>query len=306
MRSSGISVSAAARDAVSLEEARQLAIGVEDVALLVRAVEAAGAQGVEQVGGLRHGEQAGAEDGDLALEHQLEPTDAECVRTGDLHEVVGVVEAVVASVGAQRVIHVAEGQLAEAHEVCGRPLRTPAREAAGIDRGPILRADPAQGVEQDATPLIGDRLACRRDVSGEHVAGAVEGRRELLGQIQAAGAVGSQEIPQERQEAPQVAERHHRDAVPDQGVVGVVPLGPLRVHPDAGLGDERRTACARTSSTSFSARVARQGWPVVSPRRRASLPSVVHPAFDGRVQRRVEDDRVVRIGEQAPRSGRMR
>ena len=40
------------------------------------------------------------------------------------------------------------------------------------------------------------------------------------------------------EETAQVAEGHHGHPVADQGVVGVVPLGALGVHPDAALGDE--------------------------------------------------------------------
>ena len=49
-----------------------------------------------------------------------------------------------------------------------------------------------------------------------------------------------QQVGQEAQVAAQVAQGDHGDAAAGQGVVGVVPLRPLGVHPDAGVGHQVR------------------------------------------------------------------
>ncbi len=73
--------------------------------MLVGAIEVAVPQGREQVHRLRGREQAGAEDRDLALEHQRQAPQPEPGRIlGEGELVVGMVQAVGPAVGADRVV----------------------------------------------------------------------------------------------------------------------------------------------------------------------------------------------------------
>src|SRR5450759_5595865 len=60
---------------VALEEPGQGLVRVEHVAVLVRAVQGAPAQSVQQAEALAGAEQAGRQDRDLTLEHHLEASD---------------------------------------------------------------------------------------------------------------------------------------------------------------------------------------------------------------------------------------
>ena len=68
-------------------------------------------------------------------------------------------------------------------------------------------------------------------------------------------------VSAEGQVAAQVAERDHRHAVADERVVGVVPLRPLGVHPDAGRRARSWRAWPAPATSSFSARFAATGRP---------------------------------------------
>ena len=60
------------RNLVLVQKARQFAIGIENITVLVSAVEVAGAQLPQQCQRLVAREQAGRENGDLALQHFIE------------------------------------------------------------------------------------------------------------------------------------------------------------------------------------------------------------------------------------------
>src|SRR6185436_5373619 len=62
-------------------------------------------------------------------------------------------------------------------------------------------------------------------------------RRHFAREQGRAIADGLDQTVEDPEVAFEMAERDHRHAVADEGVVGVVPLGPLRVEPDAGAGN---------------------------------------------------------------------
>ena len=61
---------------------------------------------------------------------------------------------------------------------------------------------------------------------------------DLGGQAIPGVGLCAEDLPAEHQVAAQVIEGDHRGAIANQGVIRVVPFRPLRVQPDAGLGDE--------------------------------------------------------------------
>ena len=58
-----------------LDEARELAVGIEQVAVLVGAIHRAALERGQQLQRFLGGELAGTEHGDLALQHLVEPPD---------------------------------------------------------------------------------------------------------------------------------------------------------------------------------------------------------------------------------------
>ncbi len=63
------------RDPVLAQETRQVPVGIEEVALLVVAVEPAAPQAGQEIERLLARKEAGRQDGDLALEHLVEVAD---------------------------------------------------------------------------------------------------------------------------------------------------------------------------------------------------------------------------------------
>jgi hypothetical protein len=64
------------------------------------------------------------------------------------------------------------------------------------------------------------------------------GERLQRGRRQRERRIGPRQCSDEGQETPQVRQRHHRQAVAHQGVVGIVPLRPLGVQPQATAGQQ--------------------------------------------------------------------
>ena len=226
---------------VAQEEAGKLFVGIEQVAVLVGAVERALAQGAEQGDDLVGGEHAGAEDGDLALEHRGEMTDGKSGRGfGETQEVVGVPEAVGAAVGAQRMIGVVEGAADETRDGLDGDGDGRAGTLA-VNGVAVTGAGLAGGVNEDAAVFVVETIG-----RGERGGVAVEDGSHFTKQDGDGGghrhvgpAEGGQHlVAQVGEETAQVGEGDDGKAVADEGVVGVVPLGTLGVHPDAAAGHE--------------------------------------------------------------------
>ena len=140
---------------------------------------------------------------------------------------------------------------------CGRGTRSQ-RRRSGARRPPppALRpekpcaVDLSRGRRPRPAPSARRRLpraASETVAGGEDGAVGLEGARRsvepgahLVGDGDRLAAQRSEQAGQEGQVPLQVAERHHRDAVADQRVVGVVPLRALGVEPDAAARHEVR------------------------------------------------------------------
>ena len=220
------------RERVVREEARQDLVRVERVAVLVGAVQRARAQGSKHDDGLRRVEQAAREDRDLALEHRREPLDAG-LAVGQREHVVRVEERVRAPVGPQARLDIALRQVEQVVDVVDVHRGPLAAEAVvdalavgGAGRAEVVHGVPAVDVVEpdgQVPGMVGER--------GAHVRYQVP---QLAGDLH----VDRQQAAQPAQVPVEVRERHDREALADQRVVRVVPLGALGVHPDAAVGHE--------------------------------------------------------------------
>ena len=130
----------------------------------------------------------------------------------------------------------------------------------------------------------------------EHTVDVVEERGQIGADLQRAVAA-PQQFLQEAHVADEVADRHDREPLAHERVVGVVPLGALRVHPQAALGHEvgelhqqqeqellcHRRVDHRPVARSYELRVASVA---------------LGGRLDGLVVLAIEDDRVVGVHEQ--------
>ena len=222
---------------VAFQKSRQLPVGVERKAAPACIEQRAGKQGVEQ--GRRFGErqQSAREQRDLAFEHRVEMADlGTALRQVD--QVVAVEQAVVAPAALQRGIDQRQQRLRQVGQQTRRRACRRAASRAAI-RAEISLVAP--GVEHAAVGI--QKGPARRAVvhhgrgCGAHdvaeVLQGLQGRRR-----QRKRSLGARQRRDEDQEAPQVGQRHHRQPVADQRVVGVVPFRPLRVQPQAATGHQ--------------------------------------------------------------------
>ena len=128
--------------------------------------------------------------------------------------------------------HVAErAQLRDAQR------RLPAGKPVRVKPRAVVAPDAAQGIEDALAVAVRNRSAEQARVPFQRFRDAAKSLRDFRGNLDRRRFQAAENPAAERQEPPQEAQRHHRDAGADQRVVGVVPLRPLRVHPQAGLGD---------------------------------------------------------------------
>ncbi len=104
------------RQAVLVQKAGQVPVGVEDVAVLVGAVQGALPQAGQQGERLARREQPGREDGHLPFEH-LDQAAGRRAALAEPQDVVGVVQPVVAPVLPQGVLDVLPDQLQKAQQL---------------------------------------------------------------------------------------------------------------------------------------------------------------------------------------------
>ena len=98
------------RDAVLLEKARQWTVGIQHEGALIGPVDVAAEQGLYQRRGRLRRDRAGAERGDLPLEHEIQRIDADFTRL-QVQQVVRAVRAILATVAADAVVDRREGVL---------------------------------------------------------------------------------------------------------------------------------------------------------------------------------------------------
>ncbi|MDZ7799323.1 MAG: hypothetical protein U5K81_00840 [Trueperaceae bacterium] len=186
-------------NAVLGEEARQVTIGVQDVAVLVGPVEAAGAERREQRQRVVAGQEPGRERRDLSLEHLVERCHARDA-VFEREQVVAVEHGVLAPVGAERVIEPRLGPRQKAVE--DRPV-----DLAGVVRGAVavealaVRADCAtERVHDGASTTVVERAVegalVRRErlvdlgKEGRDVAGDFDRRSDPTEELAQAGETG--------------------------------------------------------------------------------------------------------------------
>src|SRR5208337_3728785 len=75
----------------------------------------------------------------------------------------------------------------------------------------------------------------KRHVAFERVEHLSEQRRQFHRQLDFSSLLLCEQFACENQEATQIVQRNHRSARAHQRVIGIVPLGPLRIHPYAGF-----------------------------------------------------------------------
>ena len=144
-------------------------------------------------------------------------------------------------------------KIEEIRELVGTS-RGPSGESMGIHLLPIALEGDRQTVEQPASRGVRDlRRVEQIAVISESPGGAVEPPADFVGEKESLGAVANERGDQHEMSA-QLAHRHHRQAVPHQGVVRVVPLGRwvfIQMPPSR----TRWEILARMGTRSFSARL---------------------------------------------------
>ena len=164
-------------DVVLVEEAGEGLVGVEDVAVLVLAEKGTGLEGVEHGEALLGVQLAGAQDGDLALEHLGQVGDLDATIGLHGHEVVGVVQAVAPLVGGDAVLHMAKGHPDEGVEVGELEGGLLTGEVLLVNLLAVVTGGLAQPVEDGAALGVGDRSGRQRlglAQCGVHAAEAIE------------------------------------------------------------------------------------------------------------------------------------
>ena len=149
-------------------------------------------------------------------------------------------QSVLASIGGKTVVDELQREVAELHDARHRD-RSLAGEPTLIHPLPIDRERPSEGIHHSLAvrslePAAREQALLSLQNAHDRVQPLYDFARdhELLrrSRLEPAGEKG--------QVTAQMAQGHHRDAAPAERVVRVVPLGPLRVHPDAGIEDEIR------------------------------------------------------------------
>ncbi len=227
-------------DDIALEEVGCPAVRIEQITVLLGAVQRAVPQGRHEADGLVSPEQAGAQHGHLAFEHRGQAVQLQAGRLlGELEHVVGVIQPVRPEIKTDGMVGERQGALEQAEHVGGRDRRG-GPEAVAVDVRPIVGTRAGEQVEQGApVPVANGRLGGQVPVGvergghprqqGSHRAG--DGHRLAAERRQQGLQTGDQQ-------AAQVAQRDHRHPEAHQRVVGIIPLGALGVHPDAAPGHE--------------------------------------------------------------------
>ena len=226
-------------DVVFLQKPGKLLVRIENVAVLVRPEEGAAFQAVQHIQCLCRTQQTRAQHGDLALEHFAQVGAADAL-AGLHHQVVGVVKLVRALVGADGMVEIIEAKgrkSAELSEVNGLFF---AAKTLLVNPGAIVGSSCTQAVEHGLAVGIAERPGQEAMMSGQGRFHLMETKRQFRRDFHRTRFAISQQALEKGHEPPQVIKSHHRDAIAHKGVVGVVPLGSLGVHPDACLRDQVR------------------------------------------------------------------
>ena len=103
------------RNVVLFKEARQFSIWIENITILIGAVKAAAPERIQQFDGFPRRVRARTQNGDLAFEHLIESANYDPTAV-DAHQVVGMIQAVLSPVGANRVVDIFERQVAKSRQ----------------------------------------------------------------------------------------------------------------------------------------------------------------------------------------------
>jgi hypothetical protein len=135
------------------------------------------------------------------------------------------------------VVDVFQGRFQQAGHVLRGDGHHGTRGTIAVQLLPVLAERMPERLQHDPPLNVVDRAVGRRHVRpqgpGHPLARHAQLRRDLERR-----AGGAEQVEGEGKQAAQVGQRDHRGAVAHQGVVGVVPLGPLGVHPQARPGHE--------------------------------------------------------------------
>ena len=198
--------------------------------MLIGPVEAALAQRTQQRHRLPLVQQARIEDRHLPLEHRSEVADARCLAI-EADDVVAVVQTVGPPAGAHRGLCQAPGVIEEGHDG-GAGGHDRLAEGSGVDRLPVrLAREPQPPHGREPRRVVHRQLEPAEDVR-ERIEQRAHGGRQL--HVRGVG----EGIAQEAHVAHDGIERHQREPIAGEGVVGIVPLWPLGVEPDAAVGHE--------------------------------------------------------------------
>ena len=223
---------------VLVQEARQVLVGVEHVAVLVLPEQGAGLEGVKHGEAFVRIEQSRAEHGHLTFQHFRQVHDVHAAVRFHGHQVVRVVQPVGPLVGLNRVLEVRQRHFHETREVRQGQRALAAGEVLLVNLVTVVAGCGAQPVQDGAALGVGNDARRQPMMLAQGGVDAAEAIQQLLRHRDLFVVGLRKDVLEVDQETSEVVQRHHGHAVADKGVVGVVPLGALGVHPNAALRDE--------------------------------------------------------------------
>ena len=227
-------------DVVLVQEPRQRFVGVQHVTVLVLSKELTGLQRVQNVKAFGGIQKARAQHRDLSFEHFRQFGNVDPPIGLNRHEVIGMVKAILSLVGLDGMFQVFQCHIHKRREVRQFHGGFVARKILTVNFLTVVARRNAQSVENGTSLVIGD-APCRQGlVFHERRIHAIEASEQLIRYQDFLVVCGGQNILEINQETSEVIERYHGHAVPDQGIVGVVPLGALCIHPNPPFRNEIR------------------------------------------------------------------
>ena len=218
---------------VALQEARQLAVGIEQEAVAPGLEQRAGKQRVQQRNRLGQRQIAAGQQRDLAFEHRVKLGNIG-LPGREVHQVVALEQAIGAPAGVQRGIQQRQQVLRQAGQQSRRRTCEPAARMPLVGGGPPGVEHATRRIEKGAA--AGTAVHHLNRCGTQQIAKCGDRVQRRGGQRK--GLAGRGQRLQKHQKPPQMGQRDHRQAVAYQGVVGVVPLGPLGVQPQATAGHQ--------------------------------------------------------------------
>ena len=227
------------RERVRVEEGGSHPLRVEHERVLVGSVDVGLEQRIDDCQRRPTVERPRRQHGHLPLEHRAEVVDRSLADAAERDPVVRVVQPVGPTRRPQRRFEMGLRSSAEAPHLVGREVVDLAGDAGG-EPGAVVGADRPERVDElPATAGVDDAGVVVSFERGGDLAQPADDEWRHGERPRTAGSSYGEPV-EERDVPDEVRERHHREPVACQRIVGVVPLRALRVHPDPATGHERR------------------------------------------------------------------